>query len=129
VFYAALKIIHVASVVLSFALFAIRGGNVLSGKAAPGGRAMRILPHVLYTVLLLSALSMVAINKQYPWVNAWTAVKLSGLVVFVIFGTLAFRGSRGRQALFFVLGTVAFIFTASVGLTKDPMGFLKLFAG
>jgi uncharacterized membrane protein SirB2 len=127
--YAALKIIHVTSVVLSFALFAIRGGNVLSGKAAPAGKVMRILPHVLYTVLLISALGMVAINKQYPWVNAWTAVKLSGLVVFVIFGTLAFRGPRGRQALFFLLGTVAFIFTASVGLTHDPMGILKFFMG
>ena len=127
--YATLKTVHIASVVLSFALFAIRGGNVLSGKAAPGGTVLRMLPHVINTVLLASALAMVFITKQWPFVYPWPTVKLLGLVAYVVFGVLAFRGPKGRQVLFFVLGTVAFLFTASVGLTHHPLGFLKFFLG
>lgn len=127
--YATLKTIHITTVVLSFAVFAIRGGNVLSGKAAPGGTAVRVLSHVINTVLLLSALWMVFITKQWPFVYPWPTVKLLGLVAYVVFAVLAFRGPRGRQALFFLLGTIAFLFTASVGLTHNPLGFLKFLAG
>ncbi|MEJ2514066.1 MAG: SirB2 family protein [Gammaproteobacteria bacterium] len=127
--YATLKTIHITTVVLSFAVFAIRGGNVLSGKAAPGGTAVRVLSHVINTVLLLSALWMVFITKQWPFVYPWPTVKLLGLVAYVVFAVLAFRGPRGRQALFFLLGTIAFLFTASVGLTHNPLGFLKFLTG
>ena len=127
--YAALKIIHIVSVVLSFAIFAVRGGNALSGQAAQGGKLGKIVPHVVYTILLLSAVGMVVINKQYPFVAAWPTVKLLGLVAFVVFGIFAFRGSQARKATFFGLGLLAFIFTASVALTHNPWGFLKLFLG
>ncbi len=127
--YATLKTIHIATVVLSFAIFAVRGGNVLSGKAAPGGTAVRVLSHVINTVLLASALWMVFITKQWPFVYPWPTVKLLGLVAYVVFAVLAFRGPRGRQALFFLLGTLAFLFTASVGLTHNPLGFLKFIVG
>lgn len=127
--YESLKMIHVTAVVLSFVLFAVRGGGLLSGKARPGGTVARVTPHVVNTLLLVSALWMVFITKQYPFVAPWPTVKLLGLVAYVVFGVLALRGPRGRQALFFLLGTVAFIFTASVGLTGDPRGFLKFFAG
>jgi len=127
--YAVLKIVHIASVVLSFAIFAVRGGNALSGQSGQESRLGRIVPHVVYTILLVSALGMVFITKQYPFVAAWPTVKLLGLVAFVVFGVFAFRGSQARKATFFVLGLLAFIFTASVALTHDPRGFLKIFFG
>ena len=125
--YAVLKIVHVASVVLSFAIFAVRGGNALSGQDGQGGKLGRIVPHVVYTILLLSAMGMVFITKQYPFVAAWPTVKFLGLVAFVAFGVFAFRGSQARKATFFGLGLLAFIFTASVALTHHPAGFLKVF--
>ena len=127
--YAVLKIIHVVSVVLSFAIFAVRGGNALSGQSGQEGRLGRIVPHVVYTILLLSAVGMVVINKQYPFAAAWPTVKLLGLLAFVVFGIFAFKGSQARKATFFGLGLLAFIFTASVALTHNPWGFLKILIG
>lgn len=127
--YAVLKIVHVASVVLSFAIFAVRGGNALSGQSGQQGKLGRIVPHVVYTILLVSALGMVFITRQYPFVAAWPTVKLLGLVAFVVFGVFAFKGSQARKATFFALGLLAFIFTASVALTHDPRGLLKIFFG
>jgi uncharacterized membrane protein SirB2 len=56
--YATVKLVHQATVVLSLTGFALRGAAALGGARWVGGRTARSLPHVVDSVLLLSALML-----------------------------------------------------------------------
>ena len=72
--YLALKHLHITAVVLSFGLFALRGLWMLVDSPQRQRRWVRIVPHAIDTVLLASALGLVAILHQYPFVQGWLDV-------------------------------------------------------
>lgn len=118
--------LHVACVVLSVALFALRGGLMVAGSAYLRSPLLRVLPHVVDTLLLASALWLASILYMSPFRDGWLAAKVLGLVAYVLLGSLALRSgrSRGFRATAFAaaLATVGWI--VSVALTKNPYGFL-----
>ncbi|MCK5435542.1 MAG: SirB2 family protein, partial [Nitrosomonadaceae bacterium] len=57
--YAALKIIHVISVIFSYLLFMLRGIWMMQNSSILQRRWVKILPHVIDTVLLASAVTLV----------------------------------------------------------------------
>lgn len=93
-YYFAIKGVHVWSVALSLALFALRGGLMLADSARLSWLPLRVLPHVVDTVLLTSALMLTTIVRQYPFANGWLTAKVLGLVAYVVLGSVALR--RGR---------------------------------
>lgn len=124
--YVTLKLIHQCAVVLSVTGFFLRGAASFAGANWVRGSAARTLPHVVDTVLLLSALMMVWMLRLAPTDAPWLMAKTVGLVVYVCLGVLALRPSlslRVRSAAWVAaLVTVAWI--VSVALTKSPMGIL-----
>ena len=54
--YSAIKHLHVSAVAVSFALFTLRGAWMLAAPDKLQERWVRIVPHVVDTLLLLSAL-------------------------------------------------------------------------
>ena len=128
--YATLKAIHLSAVTLSFFGFAARGLGVLAGAAWVRHRLVRTLPHVVDTVLLLSALGMLWLVRLSPWGVPWLQAKIAGLIVYIILGVLALRPARagraGRSAsvrLAAWIGALAvFGYIVSVALTKSPLG-------
>jgi uncharacterized membrane protein SirB2 len=97
-------------------------------------RAARTLPHVVDTVLLLSALAMLWTIQLSPWGAPWLRAKIIGLLLYIGLGTVALREARSaRKAtsrtlrLAAWLGALAvFGYIVSVAVTKDPMGVLRL---
>src|SRR5690606_39384348 len=69
--YTLVKSIHVGSVVLSGAGFALRGLWMLSGSELLRHRVTRIVPHVVDTVLLAPAIVLVMMSGQYPTTFPW----------------------------------------------------------
>jgi len=127
-FYTATKLIHMGCVGLSGGLFAARGLWVLATQRGLW-RPLRVLPHVIDTLLLASGLTLAFLIHQYPFVNsAWLTAKVIGLVVYIALGVMVFRGAQGRlgRALNGIAALLVFVYIISVALTKQPSGFLNL---
>ncbi len=92
--YLALKCVHVAAVVVSFVLFTTRGFWMVTDSPLLHTRFARVVPHVVDTVLLASAIGLIVILRQYPFVQPWLTAKVLGLLVYIGLGTIALK--RGR---------------------------------
>lgn len=120
------KNIHVGCVILSFGGFAARGLLMLVGSPVLNTRVMRVVPHIVDTVLLASALWLAWILHQYPFVQGWLTAKVIGLVVYIVLGAIALRRGRtkGIRVAAFIAASVTAFYIVSVALTHDPRGFL-----
>lgn len=122
--YAVLKHVHVSAAGLSLALFALRGAWRLASPERLAARWVRVVPHVVDTVLLASALLLAwQIGRGAA---PWLAAKVVALVVYIVLGTIALK--RGRtpsiRAGAFVAALATFGYIVSVALTKSPWGAL-----
>lgn len=87
--YPALKHLHIACAGISFGLFVLRGWWMINDAARLRQRWVRIVPHVVDTVLLASAIGLTVIIQQWPLRNAWLTAKVIGLLVYIVLGTIA----------------------------------------
>ena len=69
-FYPQIKFVHVAAVILSGSLFALRGSLMLARSRLTNHAALRFLSYAIDTILLTAALMLVTILHQYPLVQA-----------------------------------------------------------
>ncbi len=130
--YATLKLLHVSAVTVSFFGFAARGLGALWNASWVRHRLTRTLPHLIDTVLLLSALGMLWVIRLSPWALPWLRAKIVGLVVYVALGIVALRPTPvgrvprpGTVRLAAWIGAlVTFGYIVSVALTKNPRGVL-----
>lgn len=122
--YLALKHLHLTTVALSFALFVLRGIWMLADSPQLQRRWVRIVPHVIDTVLLASALGLSAILHQYPLVNSWLTAKVAGLVLYIILGSIALKygTSKTIRASAWIAALLVFGYIVSVALTRSPQG-------
>lgn len=89
-------------------------------------RWVRILPHVIDTLLLGSALIMVFWSGQYPFAQPWLTAKFIALIVYIGLGTIAIKRGKTmttrRCALLAALATFAYI--VAVAVTRKVLLFL-----
>lgn len=121
--YLALKHLHVACVVLSGLGFALRGWWMLNDSQLLKTRLARVVPHVIDSVLLGSALLMTWQSSQYPFAQGWLTAKFFGLLAYILCGTMALKRARtrGRRAVFLVLALLAYAYIVGVALTRNPL--------
>lgn len=121
--YFALKHLHVTCVVLSGLGFLWRGGLMMAGSPKLQSLPARVLPHLIDTVLLTSALALAWLTSQYPFVQGWLTAKLIGLIAYIGLGTMALK--RGRtpaiRAKFFLAALLVYGYIVAVALTKTPL--------
>ena len=124
--YTALKIVHQSAVTLSLAGFFARGVGSLRGAAWVRSRLARTVPHVVDTVLLLSALTLAWSLRHTPSAAPWLTAKIIGLLVYIGLGMVALRPTRPvrQRALAWVAALLTFAWIASVAISKNPLGFL-----
>jgi len=127
-FYAEIKWVHVAAVLFSGALFALRGAAMLAGARWFMAAPLRYLSYAVDTVLLTAALMLATLLHQYPFVQGWLTVKVLLLVVYVVLGSYALkrgatRAARGRA---FAAALVVYGFIISVARAHDPRGVFAL---
>ena len=125
--YAAVKLLHQGAVALSLTGFFVRGAASLAGAGWVRGRAARILPHVVDTVLLASALLLAWMLRLHPGNAPWILAKVVGLVAYVGLGVVALRPGRSLRvrATAWVAALVTALWIVSVAVTKSPWGFLS----
>ena len=126
-YYAQIKLLHIACVVLSGSLFALRGVLMLTGSPYANHILAARLSYVIDTTLLGSALMLTTIIHQYPFVQAWLTAKALLLVVYIALGIFALRCGKTRlsRAGFFVAALLVYGFIISVAVMHDPLGFCR----
>jgi uncharacterized membrane protein SirB2 len=123
--YATVKLIHESAVTLSFAGFFARGLGMLRNAQWIRHRLAKTLPHVVDTVLIVSAIALAWILRLTPSNAPWITAKIAGLVVYIAIGLVALRFGRTKtiRASAWVLAMLTFGWIVSVAVTKDPRGF------
>lgn len=123
-----IKLVHVAAVSVTLGLFVLRGGLMLADSPWRHGRVLRVLPHVVDTVLLISAIALAVMIRQYPFVDPWLTAKVCALLVYIALGTIALkRGPTKTIRLVALLAAVlVFAYIVSVAINHDPRGLLLL---
>ena len=124
--YLALKHLHLTTVVLSFALLALRGLWMLADSPQLQRRWVRIVPHIIDAGLLASAIALTLVIQQYPFVQGWLTAKVLGLIAYIILGSIALKHGRTKplRATAWVVALAVFGYIASVAVTRSPLGFL-----
>lgn len=101
--YLLIKNIHMTFAVLTAVGFCVRGVWMLTESAMLQKKLVKVLPHIIDTVLLLSAITLVVMSGQYPWVAAWVGIKIVLLIAYIVLGTFALNRGKTKQTrtLFF----------------------------
>jgi uncharacterized membrane protein SirB2 len=122
--YFAVKHVHVTAITLSIALFVLRAGWMIWSPQRLAARWVRVVPHVIDTVLLLSGIWLAF--QLGSGVRGWLPSKIIGLLLYIVLGMVALK--RGRTLSVRVVAAIAAIVTfawiVSVALTKTALGFL-----
>ncbi len=122
--YSLAYLIHVSAVILSVGGFVVRGGLMLADSPLLNAKPVRVVPHIVDTVLLASALWLAWMIHQYPFVHHWLTVKVVALVVYILLGMVALRRGPTKpvRATAFVLALATAGFIVSVALAHHPLG-------
>lgn len=121
--YALLKMIHVGSIIVSYLLFFSRGIWLMQDSAKLHQRWVKILPHVVDTILLTSAVMLAMIIQQSPFSDSWLTAKVIGLLLYIGLGMMAMRFGKTRRVkiIAWVAAQCVFIYIVLVALTKSPV--------
>jgi uncharacterized membrane protein SirB2 len=121
--YALLKMIHVGSVILSYSLFFLRGIWLMQDSANLHQRWVKILPHIVDTLLLTSAIVLAITIQQNPLDNSWLTAKVTGLLLYIGLGMIALRFGKTRKTKItaWIAAQCVFIYIVLVALTKSPV--------
>ncbi|WP_395794552.1 SirB2 family protein [Aquimonas sp.] len=127
-FYPQIKAAHIALVLASGGLFAVRGLLLLLGQQWARAAVVRYLSYTIDSALLTAALMLLVVLKLNPFTTAWLATKLVLLLLYIALGVVAMRRERSRpQRLLAYFGALlVFGFMYTVARAHQPLG---LFAG
>jgi uncharacterized membrane protein SirB2 len=127
-FYLQIKWVHVAAVLASGGLFALRGAAMLAGAPWHMAAPLRFLSYTIDTVLLTAALMLATMLHQYPFVHGWLTTKILLLVVYVVLGSYALKrgATLSVRGWAFAAALVVYAFVISVARAHDPRGVFAL---
>lgn len=121
-----LKMAHVGSALLSIGGFALRGYWMLTDNPLLQRRLTRVLPHIIDTLLLGSAIGMLLVWQADPLQLPWLIAKIVGLLLYIGLGMVALRlgKTRRQRAAAFGLALLTAAYILAVAYSKSPLGML-----
>ena len=123
-----LKYLHIISVAASFALFFVRGLWVMQSFPEPQEKWVRVLPHAVDAVLVLSGLALLAMSPLSGWPGDWLTVKLALVIVYAALALYLFRGARAMavKILAWLPALLILLFIATIAVLRNPLGSLAV---
>ena len=123
-----LKYVHIVSVAVSFGLFFVRGLWLMRSYPEPQEQWVRVLPYVVDTALVVSALVVMMMSPQKGWPGDWLSVKLVLVVIYAALVLYLFRWARGRapKVVVWIVALIVFLFVTTISVVRDPLVILSL---
>jgi uncharacterized membrane protein SirB2 len=118
-----LKALHISCAAISYALFVTRGVWRLKNSVRLQRRWVKIVPHLVDTVLLASAISMAIMLGISPLAAPWLLAKIVALLAYIVLGTIAIkRGKTSRIRLSaWIAAQLVFGYIVVTAITHDPI--------
>lgn len=118
--------LHIVTVITSIFLFVLRFYWKLTGSAMLSQRWVRVVPHTVDTLLLVSGVALIFVTHFYPLSpqGRWLTEKLFGVIIYIALGFVALSKKPRRQttswtAFILALGCLALI--VKLALTQIPL--------
>lgn len=123
-----IKHLHMACAALSFTGFFIRGLWMLQESPRLRQRWVKIAPHTVDALLLVSAIILAVGYHFSPLNQPWLATKIIALLVYIGLGMVALRFGRTLKirALAWAAGLMTFVHIVGAAITKSSFGFFSL---
>ena len=127
--YQLLKSMHVVFVISSYTLFFLRGVWSLNSSPIIQQKWIRVVPHIVDTVLLIIALSLALTIHQFPFVDSWLTAKMIGLFLYVGLGFIALNINLNKRIrlLAWLAAQSVFAYIVLVAITHNPIPFPQIF--
>ena len=124
--YETVKLIHVSTVVLTILGFTLRGYWMLTSSSRLQHKLVRIAPHIVDTVLLVSGIALIVILQLPVLSQNWLLMKFVALVAYIVLGAIALgRGQTMRSRNFaFVSSLAIFAYIVGVALSKSAASWI-----
>lgn len=123
---AAVKLLHLGCALLTFLLFSLRGLWMLGDSPLLGRRVVKIAPHIIDSLLLLTGLVLAIRFYGAFYTQPWLLVKLLGVVLYIIVGSVALKYGRTKRirGAALLLALLIFVFIVLVALSHSPLPYL-----
>lgn len=118
--YYLIKHIHMTAAGLSLLLFVVRAYWSVTESALLQKKIVKILPHVIDTVLLTAGIILAAmIGPEQPWILA----KIVLLLLYIGVGTIAIKRGRTpvQRAIAAVAAVAIFMYIVGVAISHNPL--------
>jgi uncharacterized membrane protein SirB2 len=128
--YLLLRHLHTILAAITIAGFLLRGYWMLSGSDNLQWRITRVAPHAVDTAFLLSGIAMLLVISLNPFSQSWLLAKFAGLILYVVFGSIALKRGPTRpiRASALVAAVLAFAYVVGVALSKSPASWIRYLA-
>lgn len=125
--YPILKNLHISCALASYTLFFLRGIWSFKGSPIMRRRWTKVVPHVVDTLLLVSAVALAFTIRQYPFADAWLTVKVFGVLLYIGLGLVALKYGRNKalRVSAWLAAQAVFAYIVLVALRHDPMPFIR----
>ncbi len=122
--YLTIKTLHILCACTSGGLFFLRG--LLRDSLLLQQRWLKLLPHIIDTLLLSFAVVLMYLSAQYPFVQTWLTVKFLALLVYIVLGTIALKTGRSKRVRFYawIAGLLVFWYIVMLAMTKQVWIFM-----
>jgi len=119
-----IKTIHVTCALISFAGFFVRGIWMLRDSTLLQQRWVKITPHIVDTLLLVSAIILAVQLRLSPLEQPWLMVKIIALLVYIGAGMVALRFGRSKTVRLYawLFGLATILYIMSVATSKSVLG-------
>ena len=126
--YLTIKILHLIMAALSISGFIVRGYWMMTRSETLSLRIVRIAPHVIDTVFLLSGIGLALMLGNNTYSQPWLIAKVIGLVAYIVLGTLALKRGPTMQIriVAFAAALLAFAYIVGAAITKSPASWVSL---
>ncbi|VAX10112.1 hypothetical protein MNBD_GAMMA26-1293 [hydrothermal vent metagenome] len=120
-FYPWIKIIHISMVTTTACFFALRFFWMLKYPSLLQKHWVKRFPAIVDTTLLISGIAMALISHQYPIAQPWLTAKITALLAYIIFGSIALRGSSKPIRIFAgILALASISYIIAVAISRHP---------
>ena len=124
--YIVFKHAHMTLALISFVGFIVRSFWAAQGSDLLQKKWVKISPHIIDTILLLSAIGLMVLIKVYPFTaaGAWLTAKLIALIAYIVFATFTLKKSKTRLSRlgFFTAAILSFAYIAFTAKTHAVVG-------
>jgi uncharacterized membrane protein SirB2 len=87
---------------------------------------VKVVPHIIDTTLLVSAILLAVQLRLYPFVHAWLTAKVLALIAYIVVGAIGLKYGKTKKTRIaaWICAITIFLYIVSVALTRQVLPFV-----